>query len=82
MGRENRIYKRRFTQSSLTLGDPAQQSKHFSTVIERTNANDVELKATLEELALNLSRDAVEADMALGHHWRICLRHTPKRRLQ
>jgi hypothetical protein len=31
-----------------------------------TNANDVELEATLQELALNLRGDAVETNMALG----------------
>ena len=33
---------------------------------ERTNADDVELEATLEQLALDLGCDAVETDMALG----------------
>ncbi len=32
----------------------------------RTDADDVELEATLEQLALNLRRDAVETDMAVG----------------
>jgi hypothetical protein len=31
-----------------------------------TDADDIELEATLEELALDLRRDAVEADVALG----------------
>jgi hypothetical protein len=31
-----------------------------------TNADDVELETTLQELALNLRGDAVETDMALG----------------
>jgi hypothetical protein len=31
-----------------------------------TNADDVELETTLQELALNLRRDAVETDMGLG----------------
>ena len=31
-----------------------------------TDANDVELEPTLEQLALNLSCDAVKPDMALG----------------
>lgn len=31
-----------------------------------TNANDVELETTLQELALDLRGDAVETDMALG----------------
>jgi hypothetical protein len=33
---------------------------------KRTDADDIELKSTLQELALNLGRDAVETDMALG----------------
>ncbi len=33
---------------------------------ERTNADDVELEAALEQLALDLGCDAVETDMALG----------------
>ena len=31
-----------------------------------TNADDVELEATLDELALDLRGDAVETDVALG----------------
>lgn len=31
-----------------------------------TNADDVELETTLQELALDLRRDAVETNMALG----------------
>lgn len=31
-----------------------------------TDADDVELEATLEQLALDLGRDAVETDVALG----------------
>lgn len=31
-----------------------------------TNADDVELEASLEQLALNLGGDAVETDMAIG----------------
>lgn len=31
-----------------------------------TNADDVELETTLQELALDLGGDAVETDMALG----------------
>ena len=40
-----------------------------------TNANDVELKATFEEFAFNLGSDAVETDMALGHHGTLLGRH-------
>jgi len=36
------------------------------TELEHTDADDIELKATLQELALNLGCDAVETDMALG----------------
>jgi len=32
----------------------------------RTNADNIELEAALQELALNLRGDAVETDMALG----------------
>lgn len=32
----------------------------------RTDADDVELEAALQELALNLAGDAVETDVALG----------------
>lgn len=31
-----------------------------------TNANDIELKATLQQLLLNLVGDAIEADVAFG----------------
>lgn len=41
------------------LGGRLRRSKH-------TNANDVELETTLQELALNLLGDAVETDMTLG----------------
>ena len=34
--------------------------------VDLTNADDVELETTLQELALNLRGDAVETDMALG----------------
>lgn len=37
----------------------------------RTNADDIELETTLEELALNLRRDAVETDMAVGVNGRL-----------
>jgi hypothetical protein len=41
-----------------------------ATTIKRetrlTDADDVELEAALQQLLLNLRRDAVEADMALG----------------
>lgn len=33
---------------------------------KRTNADDIELETTLQELLLNLRSDAVETDMALG----------------
>jgi len=33
-----------------------------------TNADDVELEAALQELALNLRCDAIETDMALWEH--------------
>lgn len=42
-----------------------------------TNANDVELEAALQELLLNLVRNAVETDMAL---WRNHLRHRHAKR--
>lgn len=32
----------------------------------RTNTDDIELKAALQQLLLNLGGDAVEADVALG----------------
>ena len=35
---------------------------------KHTNTNDVELETTFEEFAFNLGRNAVEADMAFGHH--------------
>ena len=34
--------------------------------VRRTNADDIELETALQELALNLRRDAVETDMAVG----------------
>ena len=44
-----------------------------------TNTDDIELKATFEELALDLLCDTVETDMALGNHGsllrRDCSRH-------
>lgn len=33
---------------------------------ELTNTDDIELESALEKLALDLGRDAVETDMALG----------------
>lgn len=33
---------------------------------EHTNTNDVELKASLQQLLFDLRRDAVETDMVLG----------------
>ena len=35
-------------------------------MIQRTNANDIELETTLQEFALNLRCDTVETDVALG----------------
>ena len=71
MRSEDRVDQCRFSQTSLA----------FSSLISRysvgglragkdcrfvlTNADDVELEATLQELALNLRGDAVETDMAL-----------------
>ena len=49
-----------------TLGVSLRSQSRF--LEQLTNADDVELKAALEELALNLGSDAVETDMALGHH--------------
>lgn len=44
-----------------------------------TDADDVELKAALQQLLLDLVGDAVEADVALGVHRRLlglhCRRH-------
>ena len=43
---------------------------------ELTNADDVELEATLQELLLDLRGDAVETDMAPGKDSiRVCRRH-------
>jgi hypothetical protein len=48
-------------------------------VLKLTNADDIELETTLKQLALNLSCDAVETDVAsredgiLRH--RVCGRH-------
>ena len=42
--------------------------RHEIFLLKHTNANDVELETTFEEFAFNLGRNAVEADMALGHH--------------
>ena len=42
--------------------------QHGISFFKHTNANDVELETTFEEFAFNLGRNAVEADMALGHH--------------
>lgn len=40
-----------------------------------TNADDIELKAAFQQLPLYLVRDAVEANMALGHHRIVLRRH-------
>jgi hypothetical protein len=44
-----------------------------------TNADDIELETALQELALNLARDAVETDMALRNHGLSCARHDVRR---
>jgi hypothetical protein len=36
---------------------------------ELTDADHIELEATLQELSLNLAGDAIETDMGLGHNW-------------
>lgn len=38
------------------------------SVSRPTNANDIELEAALQQLALYLGRNAVKANMALWHH--------------
>lgn len=43
-------------------GDP----RGGRSVCKLTNADDVELETTLQELALDLRRDAVETNVALG----------------
>ena len=40
-----------------------------------TNANDVELETTFEEFAFNLGSNAIETDMAFGHHGTLLGRH-------
>ena len=42
--------------------------------IERTNADDVELEAALQQLLLDLAGDAVETDVRLGEHGALRLR--------
>ena len=66
----------RFAESRLTwtnLHDGVSNRKSAVRTLGRaernrllTDANDVELKATLQELSLNLRGDAVETDMGLG----------------
>jgi hypothetical protein len=46
----------------------------------RTDADDIELEASLQEFAFNLSGDAVEADVALGNHGVRAVRHDGRRR--
>lgn len=36
--------------------------------LQLTNTNDIELKASLQRLSLNLGCDAVKANMALGNY--------------
>ena len=43
--------------------------------VNHTNADHVELETTFEKFALNLGRNAIETDMALGHHWPLLGRH-------
>lgn len=40
-----------------------------------TNANHIELETTFEEFALDLGGNAVETDMAFGHHRTLLGRH-------
>ena len=40
--------------------------RHWRGCDGHTNADDIELKAALEQLLLNLGGDAVETDVALG----------------
>ena len=40
-----------------------------------TDAYHVELESALEQFAFNLFCDAIETDMALGHHMVLLLRH-------
>ncbi len=42
--------------------------QHQEGTGQLTNADDVELETTLQELALDLGRDAVETNMALGEN--------------
>ena len=37
-------------------------------VLQHTHTNDIELEAALQQLLLNLRRDAVEAHVRLGEH--------------
>ena len=43
--------------------------------VHRTNTNHVKLETTFEEFALDLGCNAIETDMALGHHWPLLRRH-------
>lgn len=43
--------------------------------LDHTNANDIELETALEEFAFDLGSNAVETDMALGHHGTLLGRH-------
>lgn len=79
MGCKDGIYERRFAQARLACKDCQTGPLLHGKQGVFTNADDIELKTTLQELALNLGGDTVEADMALGHHWSLlgghCGRH-------
>lgn len=67
MGREDSINEGRFAQSGLTCSPVSCLAKPLRPG-SLTDADDIELKAPFEELSLDLVGDAVEANMALGHH--------------
>lgn len=68
MGRENGVNQCRLAQPRLTFEEELWlASARFAKAPSiPTNTDDIELEAAFEQFVLNLGRDAVETDMALG----------------
>lgn len=84
VGSKDRVDQSRLSETSLTLivqelklakGSTFPGGHRVQSSAARTNANDVELESTLQELPLNLRGDAVETDMALREDSGLSLGH-------
>lgn len=73
MRRENGVDQGGFSQSGLSLDKSALVHVHVS-FSKLTNANDIELETSLQQLLLDLGGDGVETNMAPWEH-SVPLRH-------